>query len=77
MLTVSTQQVRGVNLHDMQKQLPTGRIPWSQQASAGCKDLLMTKCMCATVPTVERTPEEPPPFVVLVQGPPQVRLPIL
>jgi len=30
--------------------------------------------MCATVPTVERTPEEPPPFVVLVQGPPQVRL---
>ena len=25
------------------------------------------------VPTVERAPEEPPPFVVLVQGPPQVR----
>ena len=25
-----------------------------------------------TVPTVEREPEEPPPFVVLVQGPPQV-----
>lgn len=24
------------------------------------------------VPTVEQEPEEPPPFVVLVQGPPQV-----
>lgn len=24
------------------------------------------------VPVVERAPEEPPPFVVLVQGPPQV-----
>ena len=26
----------------------------------------------AAVPVVERAPEEPPPFVVLVQGPPQV-----
>ena len=33
---------------------------------------MQSACMACAVPTVERAPEEPPPFVVLVQGPPQV-----
>ena len=36
--------------------------------------LFLLKKLCGlsgAVPVVEREPEEPPPFVVLVQGPPQ------
>ena len=39
------------------------------------QSVLVSGChaeLACAVPTVERAPEEPPPFVVLVQGPPQV-----
>ena len=44
----------------------------SWHGTAVCDAQHTDTSLLLTVPTVEREPEEPPPFVVLVQGPPQV-----